>query len=58
MQAGYVAPHPALQATPQARSAAPGTAFVSTGAYEPTGDPAIDRMIRLEAAAKRFGPAF
>ena len=33
---------------------APGAAFV-TGAYQLSGDPAIDRMLRLEAACKRFG---
>jgi hypothetical protein len=32
----------------------PGAAFV-TGAYQASGDPAIDRMLRLEAACKRFG---
>jgi hypothetical protein len=32
----------------------PGATFV-TGAYQASGDPAIDRMIRLEAACKRFG---
>jgi hypothetical protein len=31
-----------------------GAMFV-TGAYQTSGDPAIDRMIRLEAACKRFG---
>jgi hypothetical protein len=31
-----------------------GAAFV-TGAYLASGDPAIDRMIALEAACKRFG---
>ncbi len=34
--------------------AVPSTAFV-TGAYQSSGDPAIDRMLRLEAALKRFG---
>lgn len=38
------------------RTAAPrvGAAFV-TGAYQPSGDAAIDRMIAFEAACKRFG---
>lgn len=36
---------------------APGAAFV-TGAYQLSGDPAIDRMLRLEAACKRFGSPF
>ncbi len=31
-----------------------GAMFV-TGAYQASGDPAIDRMIQLEAALKRFG---
>lgn len=31
-----------------------GTGFV-TGAYQPSGDPMIDRMIRLEHALKRYG---
>lgn len=31
-----------------------GAAFV-TGAYQPSGDAAIDRMIAFEAACKRFG---
>lgn len=31
-----------------------GAAFV-TGQYQASGDPMIDRMIRLEAACKRFG---
>lgn len=31
-----------------------GAAFV-TGAYQSSGDVAIDRMLRLEAACKRFG---
>ena len=31
-----------------------GATFV-TGAYQASGDPAIDRMLRLEAALKRFG---
>jgi hypothetical protein len=31
-----------------------GAAFV-TGAYQSSGDPMIDRMLRLEAACKRFG---
>lgn len=31
-----------------------GTSFV-TGAYQPCGDPMIDRMIRLEHALKRYG---
>jgi hypothetical protein len=31
-----------------------GAAFV-TGAYQASGDPAIDRMVALEAACKRFG---
>ena len=34
-----------------------GATFV-TGAYQSVGDPAIDRMIRLEAACKRFGSPF
>lgn len=44
----------------QQASAAPaaspraGAMFV-TGAYEASGDPAIDRMRRLEAACKRYG---
>ncbi|MBC7644990.1 MAG: hypothetical protein H7123_07675 [Thermoleophilia bacterium] len=31
-----------------------GTSF-STGAYQPSGDPMIDRMISLERALKQFG---
>jgi hypothetical protein len=42
----YAAPVPARHQA--------GAAFVS-GAYQATGDPAIDRMLRLEAACKRFG---
>lgn len=38
---------------PAARQHA-GAAFV-TGAYQSSGDAAIDRMLRLEAACKRFG---
>ncbi len=34
-----------------------GAAFV-TGAYQSSGDPAIDRMVALEAACKRFGSPF
>lgn len=33
----------------------PATTQWTTGAYELSGDPSIDRMIRLEAACKRFG---
>lgn len=44
----------AVHAAP-VRSNAP--AFV-TGAYQSSGDPAIDRMLRLEAACKRFGSPF
>lgn len=33
---------------------AAGATFV-TGAYQASGDPGIDRMLRLEAALKRFG---
>lgn len=56
-QAGAVAPaagmHPPAPAAQPTRQA-PGAAFV-TGAYQLSGDPAIDRMLRLEAACKRFG---
>jgi hypothetical protein len=38
----------------QVRPRQTGTAFM-TGAYQSSGDPAIDRMLRLEAACKRFG---
>ena len=31
-----------------------GTSFL-TGAYQPSGDPMIDRMISLERALKQFG---
>lgn len=50
------APAPALAAAAptQARVRQMAPAFV-TGAYQASGDPAIDRMIRLEAACKRFG---
>lgn len=34
-----------------------GAMFV-TGAYQASGDPAIDRMVALEAACKRFGSPF
>lgn len=44
---------PLAPAPTRARSSA-AAAFV-TGAYAASGDPAIDRMIRLEAACKRFG---
>lgn len=40
-------------AAPAARANV-GAAFV-TGAYQSSGDPAIDRMVALEAACKRFG---
>lgn len=40
--------------TAPAASPRAGAMFV-TGAYEASGDPAIDRMRRLEAACKRFG---
>lgn len=48
---------PGLQpsfAAPAAAPSRPGASFV-TGAYQSSGDPAIDRMLRLEAACKRFG---
>lgn len=44
---------PQYAAAPVARPAV-GAAFV-TGAYQASGDPMIDRMLRLEAACKRFG---
>jgi hypothetical protein len=43
--------HPARATTP---ASSPGATFV-TGAYQASGDPGIDRMLRLEAALKRFG---
>ena len=43
---------PAFHAAPIRPSV--GAAFV-TGAYQASGDPAIDRMVALEAACKRFG---
>jgi hypothetical protein len=45
---------PAYAARPQLAPQRSGAAFV-TGAYQASGDPAIDRMLRLEAACKRFG---
>jgi hypothetical protein len=36
------------------RPSVDGTAFV-TGAYQASGDPMIDRMLRLEHALKRYG---
>jgi hypothetical protein len=45
---------PLQQPQAQARPRQTGTAFM-TGAYQSSGDPAIDRMLRLEAACKRFG---
>lgn len=48
------APVAGYAATPVAPRPNAGAAFV-TGAYQASGDPAIDRMIRLEAACKRFG---
>jgi hypothetical protein len=47
------APQPAFAQRPQQA----GASFM-TGAYQSSGDPAIDRMLRLEAAAKRFAPLF
>lgn len=41
-------------AAPVARANVGAAAFM-TGAYQASGDPAIDRMLRLEAACKRFG---
>lgn len=41
--------------SPAAAARAQGAAAFVTGAYQASGDPAIDRMIRLEAACKRFG---
>jgi len=55
---GYQAAPALAQTQPQAaappRRVQPGASYV-TGAYQASGDPAIDRMIRLEAACKRFG---
>lgn len=53
---GYHAQPGALPGLGQPMRAAQqaGAAFV-TGAYQSSGDPAIDRMLRLEAACKRFG---
>jgi hypothetical protein len=45
----------APQAIPPQRMPQAAGASWMTGVYEPSGDPAIDRMIRLEAACKRFG---
>jgi hypothetical protein len=45
---------PAIVQAPLAPQRAVGAAYV-TGAYQSSGDPAIDRMLRLEAACKRFG---
>ena len=45
---------PAAHAALQQRAPQAGASFV-TGAYQASGDPAIDRMLQLEAACKRFG---
>lgn len=59
--AGHAVP---LQSAARAYAAAPvaprpvnASTFV-TGAYQRTGDPAIDRMVRFEAACKQFGTGF
>ncbi len=52
---GQVAATQPQYAAPVARNV--GAAFV-TGAYQASGDPAIDRMVALEAACKRFGSPF
>jgi len=64
VQQGHAPVAPAYQTAPVAHQAQPmhaaaaprstATTYV-TGAYQPSGDPAIDRMLRLEAACKRFG---
>ncbi|MCW2928782.1 MAG: hypothetical protein JWM86_2750 [Thermoleophilia bacterium] len=55
MHPGSAAPAPALGIQPAVtNNRSVGATFV-TGAYQASGDPAIDRMVRLEAACKRFG---
>lgn len=49
-QAAPLGQAPLASARPQRT----GATFV-TGAYQASGDPMIDRMLRLEAACKRFG---
>jgi hypothetical protein len=54
MHAAPVAMQAADPAAIPQRAQQVGAAFV-TGAYQASGDPAIDRMLRLEAACKQFG---
>jgi hypothetical protein len=56
----YGIPGGPMQYAPQQFAAAPiagrsAATTLVTGAYQSSGDPAIDRMLRLEAACKRFG---
>jgi hypothetical protein len=54
---GQAAQHVSPHASAPVARVNTGASFV-TGAYQASGDPAIDRMVALEAACKRFGSPF
>lgn len=48
---------PVTPATPDAGRKHNGTEYV-TGAYQPSGDVGVDRLLQLERALKQFGSPF